>query len=125
MKRAGFVKILLCSVILLNFLEVRVPAQMRQRDRGNQVRVTGWVDDSHYIFQTLDAFKEIRLTSDASEKVYNGYSSWVYMEEILGRQSRYAAFWFSPDSKNLALQVDNRDQNDLKIILFLFAILAT
>lgn len=45
---------------------------------------------------------EIRLTSDASDRIYNGYSSWVYMEEILGRQSKYAAFWFSPDGSRIA-----------------------
>jgi dipeptidyl-peptidase-4 len=54
-----------------------------------------------YVFD-LVANKEIRLTSDASEKIYNGYSSWVYMEEILGRSSRYAAFWFSPDGNKIA-----------------------
>ncbi len=54
-----------------------------------------------YVYD-LTADREIRLTNDASEKVYNGYSSWVYMEEILGRQSRYAAFWFSPDGNKIA-----------------------
>ena len=54
-----------------------------------------------YVYD-LENNTEIRLTSDASEKVYNGYSSWVYMEEILGRGSRYAAFWFSPDGNLIA-----------------------
>ncbi|MGB4293075.1 MAG: S9 family peptidase [Bacteroidales bacterium] len=47
-------------------------------------------------------FKEIRLTFDATDRIYNGYASWVYMEEILGRASRYAAFWWSPDSRLIA-----------------------
>ncbi|MCK4557471.1 MAG: DPP IV N-terminal domain-containing protein, partial [Candidatus Aminicenantes bacterium] len=34
--------------------------------------------------------------------IYNGWASWVYYEEILGRRSRYAAFWWSPDSSMLA-----------------------
>ena len=46
--------------------------------------------------------KETRLTSDGSDVILNGYASWVYMEEILGRQSQYRAFWWSPDSKNIA-----------------------
>ena len=46
--------------------------------------------------------KEIRLTNDGSDVILNGYSSWVYMEEILGRASRYKAFWWSPDSKSIA-----------------------
>ncbi len=209
MKRVSFKSILLSICILSSIVDNQVQGQMRQRDGGNPIRVTGWVDDSHYIFQTLDADrkpltlsvniktgkgvpytppkserelltaslpkgvslgmsdiispdmksfitvrdndlyyfktgdttlkrltsdivpevntrfspdgkkiaytrnkdlyvfdllanKEIRLTSDASEKVYNGYSSWVYMEEILGRPSRYAAFWFSPDGNKIA-----------------------
>ena len=45
---------------------------------------------------------EKRLTQDGSEVILNGYSSWVYMEEILGRRTQYRAFWWSPDSKQLA-----------------------
>ncbi|HNX78595.1 MAG TPA: DPP IV N-terminal domain-containing protein, partial [Prolixibacteraceae bacterium] len=47
-----------------------------------------------YIFNLVTG-KEIRITFDATDKVYNGWSSWVYMEEILGRASNYAAFWWS------------------------------
>ena len=54
-----------------------------------------------YVFDLVNN-QELRITSDASEKVYNGYSSWVYMEEILGRGSRYAAFWWSPDGNKIA-----------------------
>lgn len=54
--------------------------------------------------------KETRLTFDASDKVYNGYSSWVYMEEILERTSHYAAFWWSPDGNMIAyLRTDETD----------------
>ncbi|MHB1177964.1 MAG: DPP IV N-terminal domain-containing protein, partial [Daejeonella sp.] len=45
---------------------------------------------------------ETRYTTDGSNVVYNGWASWVYYEEILGRPSRYKAFWWSPDSKKLA-----------------------
>lgn len=45
--------------------------------------------------------KEIRYTTDATDVIYNGYSSWVYFEEILGRGTRYKAFWWSPDSKHI------------------------
>lgn len=54
-----------------------------------------------YVFD-LDLGKETRLTFDATDKIYNGWASWVYMEEILGRASRYAAFWWSPDATRIA-----------------------
>ncbi|HCV42970.1 MAG TPA: peptidase S9 family protein, partial [Bacteroidetes bacterium] len=46
--------------------------------------------------------REIQYTNDASDVIYNGWSSWVYMEEVLGRETQYKAFWWSPDSKRLA-----------------------
>jgi len=36
----------------------------------------------------LTTKKETRLTKDGSETILNGYASWVYMEEILGRRGR-------------------------------------
>jgi len=51
---------------------------------------------------------EEQLTEDGSDTLYNGYASWVYFEEILGRSSRYRAFWWSPDSKKLCyMQFDD------------------
>lgn len=46
--------------------------------------------------------KELQLTYDGTEFIKNGWASWVYFEEILGRASRYKAFWFSPDSKQIS-----------------------
>ncbi|MEP7141510.1 MAG: DPP IV N-terminal domain-containing protein [Ferruginibacter sp.] len=50
----------------------------------------------------ISSKKENRLTTDGSEVILNGYASWLYMEEILGRAGRYRAFWWSPDSKKIA-----------------------
>lgn len=50
----------------------------------------------------LETKKETRLTKDGSETILNGYASWVYMEEILGRRTRNRAFWWSPDSRHIA-----------------------
>jgi dipeptidyl-peptidase-4 len=62
-----------------------------------------------YVFD-LDKDSETRLTFDASDKIYNGYASWVYMEEILGRPSHYAAFWWAPDGNRIAyLRTDETD----------------
>ncbi len=46
--------------------------------------------------------KETRITTDGSDVILNGYASWVYMEEILGRRSQNRSFWWSPDSKHIA-----------------------
>jgi dipeptidyl-peptidase-4 len=46
--------------------------------------------------------KETRLTTDGTDVILNGYASWVYMEEILGRATAYKAYWWSPDSKHIA-----------------------
>lgn len=59
--------------------------------------------------------KEIRYTTDASDVIYNGYSSWVYFEEILGRSTKYKAFWWAPDSKHLAFM----RFDDTKVPMFL------
>ncbi len=54
-----------------------------------------------YVVDLLSG-KESRLTYDGSDVILNGRASWVYYEEILGRSSRYKAYWWSPDSKKIA-----------------------
>jgi len=49
----------------------------------------------------ISSGKEFRLTKDGSDLILNGYASWVYFEEILGRPSRYKSYWWSPDSKSI------------------------
>jgi len=58
-------------------------------------------DNDLYVVTIADG-RECRLTFDGTPTVMNGYASWVYYEEILGRASRYRAFWWSPDSRKLA-----------------------
>lgn len=50
----------------------------------------------------LASGREIRYTTDGSEVIKNGYASWMYNEEILGRDMDYRAYWWSPDGKYLA-----------------------
>ena len=69
-----------------------------------------WAPDSSYCAYNLGgdlylrsrAGEVLRLTSDGSETTLNGYSSWVYFEEIFGRPKHHRSFWWSPDSKKLA-----------------------
>ena len=57
---------------------------------------------NHNLFaMALETGLEVQLTADGSDTIYNGYASWVYYEEILGRSSRYRAFWWSPDSQKI------------------------
>ncbi len=84
-------------------------AEMNPRFSPDGKKIAYTRNKDLYVFD-LSNNKEIRLTSDASEKIYNGYASWVYMEEILGRTSNYAAFWWSPDGNKLAyLRTDESD----------------
>ena len=53
---------------------------------------------------------ETRLTFDGSDVILNGYASWVYYEEILGRRTKYKAFWWSPNSKKIGFyRFDNTE----------------
>ncbi|WP_290790389.1 S9 family peptidase [Flavihumibacter sp. UBA7668] len=58
--------------------------------------------DNNLYVQEIATKKEIQLTKDGNDSVLNGYASWIYFEEILGRASRYKAFWWSEDGKHLA-----------------------
>ena len=46
--------------------------------------------------------EETQLTFDGSDVIYNGWASWVYWEEILGRRTRYKAYWWAPNSEMIA-----------------------
>ncbi len=53
--------------------------------------------------------EERALTDSGNEDIYNGYASWIYYEEVLGRSSRHKAFYWSPDSRFIAfLRFDDR-----------------
>lgn len=65
---------------------------------GNMVAYT---KNNDLYFIHLSNKREMRLTTDGSDVILNGYASWVYMEEILGRASNYRSFWWSPDSRYL------------------------
>lgn len=58
-------------------------------------------DNNLYVMEVATK-KVTQISKDGSETILNGYASWVYFEEILGRASRYKAFWWSPDSKHLS-----------------------
>ena len=64
----------------------------------------------------IDKGVEQRITYDGNDEIMNGYASWVYYEEIIGRSLNYRAFWISSDSRYIAfLRFD--DSPVLKYIL--------
>ena len=66
--------------------------------------------DNDLYYVDIATGKETRLTFDGSDVILNGYASWVYYEEILGRPSRYKAFWWSPDSRKIGFyRFDNSE----------------
>lgn len=65
-------------------------------------RFVAYTADGNLYACGSDAGAPIQLTFDGSEEILNGYASWVYYEEILGRASRYRAFEWSPDGKRIA-----------------------
>lgn len=52
-----------------------------------------------YVYNLNDG-REQRLTQDGSETTLNGTLSWVYWEEVFGRQD--SGYWWSDDSKSIA-----------------------
>jgi len=50
----------------------------------------------------IESGEVTQLTFDGTDDIYNGWASWVYMEEILGRSTRHKAYWWSPNSEMIA-----------------------
>ena len=58
MKRFRIPQIPVCLLFSLLLFHSQVNAQMGRGGGGNQVSVTGWTDDTHYILRTFDSDKK-------------------------------------------------------------------
>jgi dipeptidyl-peptidase-4 len=74
----------------------------------------GFERDGDMYVTALSNHQEKRLTSDASEHVYNGHFDWVYEEEFGEAQawkwspdSRYIAYWQLNDSAEPVIQISD------------------
>ncbi len=57
-----------------------------------------------------------QLTTDGTKKIFNGVLNWVYQEELYGR-GNFKAFWWSPDSKQLAfLQLNDAPVPEFAVV---------
>lgn len=65
---------------------------------GNKIAYTA---EGNFFCYDIVTQKTSQLTTDGCEKILNGYASWVYYEEILGRRTGYKAYWWSPDSRKI------------------------
>jgi len=61
----------------------------------------GYVKGNNLFVYDVEKETETQLTNDGTALIYNGWASWVYMEEILGRATAYSAFWWSPKSDKI------------------------
>jgi dipeptidyl-peptidase-4 len=69
---------------------------------GNEI---GFVRNNDLYVYDIKGGAEHRLTTDGTEALLNGTLSWVYWEEIFGRND--TGYWWSKDSKSIAyLQSD-------------------
>ena len=59
-----------------------------------------FVRDNDLYLWDIAGRKETRLTHDGSKTLLNGTLSWVYWEEVFGRND--TAYWWSPDSQSIA-----------------------
>jgi dipeptidyl-peptidase-4 len=67
-----------------------------------------FVRDNNLFVYDIGERKETQLTPDGSETLLNGTLSWVYWEEIFGRQD--IGYWWSEDSQAIAfLQTDESE----------------
>jgi len=75
-----------------------------------------YVKNNNLYVYDVDKETEMQITNDGAELIYNGWASWVYMEEILGRATQYSAFWWSPKSDKICfLRFDDNPVPDFPI----------
>ena len=74
----------------------------------------GYERDGNIFVYSFDEDKEIQLTNDAAENIFNGHYDWVYEEEFGQAQawrwsadSRYIAYWQTDESEVPIFQMTN------------------
>lgn len=89
-------------------LKLPVDAVNPTKSPNNQL--VAFTKNNNLFVQNIANEKVTQITNSGSSTLLNGYASWVYFEEILGRQSKYKAFWWSNDSKQIAfMQFDDSE----------------
>ncbi len=99
------------DLYLLNFESSKITQVTKTKAEEKSARFSpdggklAFVRQNDLFVYDLSQKSETRLTWDGSETTLNGTLSWVYWEEIFGRQD--LGYWWSDDSKSIAyLQTD-------------------
>jgi dipeptidyl-peptidase-4 len=77
------------------------PGEERYPQFSPDGRSVAFIRDHDLHVVDIAAPKERALTTGGTETLRHGIADWVYFEEIYNR--RWPAFWWSPDSKRIAL----------------------
>ena len=80
------------------------PAEEKNPTKNSDGSKVAFTRDNDLYVVDVATGKEKRLTNDGSELIKNGYSSWVYWEEIHGRSTNFKTFWWSLDGKMIAFE---------------------
>lgn len=94
------IKRILSSIVLLALCMHAGARDLNPTPSPDGTKVAFTRDNDLWVRNVADS-TETRLTFDGTDVILNGYASWVYYEEILGRPSNYRAFWWSPDSRRI------------------------
>jgi dipeptidyl-peptidase 4 len=78
------------------------PSEEKNPTLSPDANYVAFTRDNNLFAIEIATGKEYQYTNDATDVIYNGWAAWLYYEEIFGRPTHYKAFWWAPDSKNLA-----------------------
>jgi dipeptidyl-peptidase 4 len=82
----------------------RSPAEEQYPTFSPDGKRVAFVRDHNLLVVDVDSGLERQLTTEGNENQLYGELDWVYQEEIYGR-GEFRGFWWSPDSRRLALLV--------------------
>ena len=93
------------------------PSEEKSVSFSPDCSLIAFVRDNDLWFLDLESGEEKQLTSDGAENILNGTLTWVYWEEIFGRQD--IGYWWAPDSGALAyLRTDDSMVGEMHYVDF-------
>ncbi|HKS27027.1 MAG TPA: S9 family peptidase [Pyrinomonadaceae bacterium] len=92
------------------------PEEEMEEDFSPDGAMVSFVRNNNLFVLDVATGRERQLTTDGSEKVFNGRLDWVYEEELYGRGDK-RGYWWSPDSKQIAyLRLDEKDVKSFPVV---------